>query len=254
MLRSLREISGCVITAEDGEVGRCRDFLIDDRMWVVRYMVANTAKWLPGRKVLVAPDFLARPDWPAGRLPIRLTRDQVATCPELDERSPVPRLYEAWYREHHSMPYYWAANDMGGALSATWGTTHPIPLPDRSVSPSPLPPENEIHLRSVHELAGFRVVARGGVAGRAADFLLDDETWALRYIVVEMRKLLLRREILVSPQWLDSVSYAPGEFQVGLTLEAIRGSRAYDASRPVDRAYEASLYDRYDRPYYWEQQ
>lgn len=107
MPRTLGEISGCVIAADDGEVGRCRDFLIDDRMWVVRYMVANTVKWPPGRKVLVAAEFLERPDYPATHLPVRLTRDQFEICPPLEEHAPVSRLYEARYREHYSMPYYW---------------------------------------------------------------------------------------------------------------------------------------------------
>jgi len=55
MLRSVSELQGYVLAAKDGEIGLCKDFLFDDRHWVTRYKVADTGKWLPGRKVLVTP-------------------------------------------------------------------------------------------------------------------------------------------------------------------------------------------------------
>lgn len=70
MLRVINEIVGYTLLAQDGEIGRCQDFLFDDRSWVVRYMVAKTAKWLPGRKVIVSPVFLEQPDWAGGQLPV----------------------------------------------------------------------------------------------------------------------------------------------------------------------------------------
>jgi hypothetical protein len=48
MLHSIKELKGYVIAAEDGEIGRCKDFLFDDRHWAIRYMVVDTRKWLPG--------------------------------------------------------------------------------------------------------------------------------------------------------------------------------------------------------------
>jgi len=54
MLRSIDELRGYTLMAQDGEIGRCKDFLLEDSSWVVRYMVADTNKWLPGRKVLVS--------------------------------------------------------------------------------------------------------------------------------------------------------------------------------------------------------
>ena len=55
MLRNIDYLtSGYILTAEDGDIGRCKDFLFDDRYWTIRYMVADTGKWLPGRKALLA--------------------------------------------------------------------------------------------------------------------------------------------------------------------------------------------------------
>ena len=63
MLRSVKEIYNYVLEAEDGEIGRCKDFLFDGELWTIRYMVADTGKWLPGRKVLISPISLGEPRW-----------------------------------------------------------------------------------------------------------------------------------------------------------------------------------------------
>ncbi len=55
MLKSIKEMQGYELGAQDGKIGRCSDFLFDDRTWAVRYIVGDTRKWLPGRKVLISP-------------------------------------------------------------------------------------------------------------------------------------------------------------------------------------------------------
>ena len=75
MLRSVKEIMNYVLSAEDGEIGRCKDFLFDDEFWTIRYMVADTGKWLSDRKVLISPISLGEPDWLSRRFFVNLTRE-----------------------------------------------------------------------------------------------------------------------------------------------------------------------------------
>jgi len=106
MLRSIKEITGYVLQAVDGEIGRCKDFLFDDENWTIRYMVADTGKWLPGKKVLISPISLAEPDWTSSLLPVRLSQKQVEQAPELDENAPVSRQYEIKYHQYFGWPTY----------------------------------------------------------------------------------------------------------------------------------------------------
>ena len=55
MIRSMRAMLHAELRALDGGIGRCKDFLFDDKTWTIRYMVADTRKWLPGRKVFISP-------------------------------------------------------------------------------------------------------------------------------------------------------------------------------------------------------
>ena len=82
MLRSMSELTGCVLVATDGEIGRCRDFLFDDEAWVLRYMVADTGRWIPHRAVLISPESLGEPVWVDHRFPVRLSKADIEDGPE----------------------------------------------------------------------------------------------------------------------------------------------------------------------------
>ena len=99
MLRNVSIILNFSLLAEDGEIGRCKDFLFDDEKWAIRYMVADTRKWLPGRKVLISPISLGAVDWSTRLFQVELTRRQVEDSPLLDEDAPVSRQYEIMLRQ-----------------------------------------------------------------------------------------------------------------------------------------------------------
>ena len=70
MIRSAHELKGYSVNALDGEVGEAKDFLFDDRKWVIRYMVVGAGGWLTGRRLLLRPDCLGKPRWAKRNFPI----------------------------------------------------------------------------------------------------------------------------------------------------------------------------------------
>ena len=55
MQKTVSELTAYSIGAKDGDIGSVDDVLFDDKLWTVRYLVADTAKWLPGRRVVISP-------------------------------------------------------------------------------------------------------------------------------------------------------------------------------------------------------
>lgn len=106
-LRSAREVSGYAIEATDGSIGHVEDFVLEAPGWNVRYVVVDTRNWLPGRKVLVAPAWIADVDWGKQRVEVDLTRDQVRNSPEYDPSKPVNRRFEERLYDYYGRPYYW---------------------------------------------------------------------------------------------------------------------------------------------------
>jgi len=108
------------------------------------------------------------------------------------------------------------------------------------------------HLRSTNEVAGYRIQAKDDKIGHVEDFIMDDNLWILRYVVIDTRNWLPGgRKVLVSPGWVDHISWADRIVFINLNAKAIENSPEYKPTLPVNREYEERLYDFYGRPYYW---
>jgi hypothetical protein len=245
MLRSAKEIIGYRLQASDGELGKVQDFLFDDQWWAVRYLVADTARWLAGRRVLIAPAALGQPDWARRHFPVSLTRGQIENCPGIEQDRPVSRQHEHELTEYYGWPRYW------GALSALepWPAPRPIPLADAPRDDEKEPGDS--HLRSATEVRGYRIAATDGEIGHLDDLILDDLTWWIRYVVVDTRNWLPGRHVLVSPDWFSSISWIERTVGVDLSREKVRHSPEFRPSTPINRHLEERLYDFYGRPVYW---
>ena len=84
------------------------------------------------------------------------------------------------------------------------------------------------------------------------EFVFDDKSWAIVYIVVDTRKWLPGKHVLLAPEWIDSVSWLEHEVYVKVTREAVDTSPEYDLSFPLSRKHETELYKHHGRTGYWE--
>jgi len=71
------------------------------------------------------------------------------------------------------------------------------------------------------------------------------------FLKVATRNWLPGKKVLVSPAWIERVSWADSKVYAGLAREAIVNAPEYFLSRPLTREYESRLYFHYGRPPYW---
>lgn len=248
MLRSVNELLGYRLDAADDVVGTVSNFLFDEDNWTIRWMVVDTGTWLPGRKVLISPIMLGTPDWNAKLFPVNMTKEEVENAPGLGFDEPVSRQYERKYFDQYGWPYYWAG-------AGVWGTA-PTPMAmisreDKSDTVPESPEVGDHVLRSVQEVLGYRIQATDDGVGHVEDFVVDDESWTIRYMVVDTRNWLPGRKVLVAPDWIEDMHWTDAKVSVRLTRAAIKESPRYDPATPINRGYEQRLYDYYGRPFYW---
>lgn len=112
--------------------------------------------------------------------------------------------------------------------------------------------ETGSHLRSLKEITGYGIEAQDGPLGQVQNFILDDQSWKIRYLVVNTRALLPGKKVLIANDWVDGVPWDDRQVLIGLTKEQIRQSPTYNPENLVNRKYETRLYDYYGRPRYWE--
>lgn len=244
MLQTLSGLKHMSIGATDGEIGHVRDAYFDDHEWTLRYLVVNPGSWLTGRRVLISPWAIRDVNWQAQRVDVALTREQVRNCPETDADKPVSRQYETAYSDYYGYPYYW----MG---PFAWG---PLPLPREGAMADPSrqagrrdKEKGDPNLRSANEVDAYRIEAVDGSIGHVDEFIFDDDTWSLRYLVVDTRNWLPGRHVLISTDWIDRVSWEGRKAYVALTRDEVRNSPEYDAAS-FSEAEEDTLYRYYGRP------
>jgi hypothetical protein len=243
MLRSAKSLHGYTIQAIDGDIGKVSEFLFDDQFWTVRYLVVNTGSWLMERRVLITPAALGQPSWEPQRFPVMLTREQVEKSPDIDTDRPVSRQQEVALHAHYGWLPYW---DMAVPLGSA-----PIPVPQPAMEVDEIGEQGDPHLRSTQAVMGYYIQARDGDIGHVEDFIVDAETWTIRYMVVDTRNWLPGKQVLVSPWWITEVSWDTSRVRVHMERQAIKNSPPFDPATPVNRDYEEQLYDYYGRPKYW---
>ena len=97
MLHSVKQLFEDKLGVWDGEIGHVKDFYFDDQNWAVRYVVADTGSWMPGRLVLISPHGIGSL-YQGGRvLIVNLTRKQIEDSPPIETHQPVSRRYEEEY-------------------------------------------------------------------------------------------------------------------------------------------------------------
>jgi hypothetical protein len=247
MLRSIKEAIGYRIEASDGYLGKARDFFFDDQSWIIRYAVVDTGGWPIKREVLISPQAMFDPDWMTHCIPVDLTRQQVENSPSVNTSLPVSRRHEEQLVEYYGWEPYWQWS-LGLGVSPM-EPPPPVPLPQRPASPEIAPPQP--HLRSVAEVHGYRIHASDGDVGHVDDFIAQTEGWAIRYLVLSTRNWLPGKRVLVSPAWVTEVDWQAKRLHIDLTRDEIKHSVEFDPSSPINREYEARLYDYYGRPAYW---
>jgi hypothetical protein len=108
-------------------------------------------------------------------------------------------------------------------------------------------------LYDIDSIYGRKLGATDGDIGHVKDFYFDDQTWAVRYVVVDTGAWLSGREVLLSPHAFTNHAFENiSAMRVNLSRLQIENSPAIDLHRPVTRQYEAEYYHYYNWPNYWD--
>jgi hypothetical protein len=248
MLRSLKDLERYTVSATDGDIGKVVGFLFDDEHWAIRYLVAETGGFFDEHRVLLSPISLRRADWSTRRFHVALTRDKVKQSPGIDVDKPVSRQHERDYYRYYGYPYYWGYSDLWGTgaypgllASGRWSDARNERADEAS----------DVHLRSASEVRGYHIQGSDENIGHVEDFIVDDETWQVRYLVIDTSNWWFGRKVLVAPHWATRISWEERKVHIDLSRQAIKDSPEWIAGAPVNREYETRLYNYYGRPLYW---
>lgn len=245
MLIKSKSLTGYLLKGLDGDFGTVKEFFFDDQHWAVRYLVADTGTWLSDRQVLISPFSFGLIDEKSRHISVKLTRKQIESSPTLSTDLPVSKQFEADYHTHYDWPAYWSGPYL-------WGTSQvpELPLHDEKKLNAGGKEWNP-HLRSVSVVCGYTIQSSDGTMGRVEDFVIDAETWAIRYLVVDTTDWWPGKQVLVAIQWIDQVSWDLSKVFVDLTRAEVKHSPEFTPAALITREYEVKLHGHFNREGYW---
>lgn len=227
MLRSIKQLYGDKLGASDGDIGHVKDFYFDDQNWAIRYLVADTGTWLPGRQVLISPYSLGRLDQAEKILRVNLTRKQIEDSPSIDLHKPVSRQYEAEYYRYYGWPYYWEGSGLWGLSGFPILELPTKPLPsEKSIAIGPQLERADAHLRSAQAVNGYHFRTGDGIIGYVCDFMMDAGSWAIGQLVIKTGHRFSGQELLIPTKDVDRISYDESTVFATLTGAAAANSPA----------------------------
>jgi hypothetical protein len=248
MLYQAKTLHGYKLNSLEGEIGKVKEFYFDDHFWIIRYLVADTGNWLTNRQVLISPRTLGIVNNDAQNIAVNLTKKQIEDSPPLKSDEPVSRQFEESYYKYFAVPSYWETPTMRGQYGDMIGTSPNTERLPKSTSGSKT---FDPRLRSTHDVSGHHIQAKDGEIGHVEDFIIDDETWMIRYLIVDTMNFWDGKMILISPRWINRVSWDKAKVFVNLSRAAIKQSPAYIEGSPLRREYEAALHQHYNFQGYW---
>ncbi len=251
MLIETKELKGCKLGARDGELGHLKDFYFDDHTWTIRYLVVDTGNWLPDRTVLISPFAVTGiHSTPHKVVEVNLNKQQIEQSPSVEAHQPISRQFEAEYFRHYGWPYYWQGPFLWGSVALPSAYFPHGELPELHAAEEPVAPE-DAHLRSANEVVGYALQALDHHFGHIEQFIFDDASWAIRYLVADTRNWWPGKRVLLSPQWISTVSWPESRVHVEFDSNTIKGAPAYEPAVPITREYETKLFEYYHREPYW---
>ncbi len=233
-LTSTQRLTGFTVHTRDGDIGKVRELYFDDARWLVRYIVVRTTRWLPGHRVLLPPSMLDEVRWGDRELRVSVTRDEVRNGPRVDTDRPVALQRRAAEKARRYWPLYLA----GEALTS---------VPEALILPAFEPINKngkpfDPHLRTTRVVTGLEVRAQDGVAGRVADFVIDDDSWAIRYLVIDVGE---KRRVLLMPHLVTGIRIEESAITIDLPAQVVTDCPALDLARPLTREHEEAVAEHY---------
>lgn len=219
MQRSIRQLFGYKIEATDGAIGHVQDFYFDDRAWQVRYLVVDTGSWLTGRRVLLSPVALDQPAWQRKVLPVRLTKQQVQSSPDIRTDLPVTRQHEMELFRYYSWPLYWGGDDIAGPAAMPI-----LPSPEEEEREPSHETPGDPHLRSAREVIGYHIRALDGGIGHVYDLMVDDMDWPVSSLLVDTSNWPGSRKVTIATSDVLRLEWAERKVYVRLRRDDLRKS------------------------------
>lgn len=260
MLRKLKNLKGFTIQGKDDDLGKVEDFYFDQERFVIRYVVIDTGNWLQEELTLISPEAFEEINYETEEIFVNLNSEELKEGPSIEKNKPVSKETEEKLVNHFEWPVYWTGGAYPASGTAVQGASvrrdkifnyEESPAKQKQTGKK----DTESNLRSFNEVRKYHIQAEDDEFGHLEDLFIDEENWVIRYLLVDTRNILPGKDVLIAPEWLQSISWNEEKIYVNKTKEEIKNAPEYKEGKfenIINRDYEEKLYDHYNENKYWQ--
>ena len=241
MLASLTELRSYYVKGTDGEIGRIEDLCFREDEWVVRYVVVDMADL--DREALLLSAYLGSLDRGTHTVSADIRRGQVENTPALDRTQPLTGQDEQELHQLYGWPVYWWEQEQEiTPIDDLWGDSVEGPQEAEEQEQEDEGPQL-LFVSDLIEIYG--VQSDDGEVGILQDVIVEDETWAISYLVVNVPPEGNR--VLLAADYIQMMDLGARRIYMAVTKEAILHSPVVSSEQPITPELEQSLREYYDQ-------
>ncbi len=237
MLHRIKNLENLKISNEKESLGFLSDFYIDDQSWITRYIVVDSGNWLTGKKVLVSPHSIKKPNFLENKIYTDLTKEQIENSPHISEEEPISRQHEIDLHNYYGWPAYWTLNPSMHDL---------VEQHRQDMKNEKKEIDYDPHLRSIREIRNYYIEGIEDEIGVVDSFLIGDHNWKIKYLVLDTRIWLHwlpgGKKVLVAPEWINKINWSKSRMYLDLDKETIEKSPEFKSVEEIDEEYENNLF------------
>ena len=226
--------------------GLIDDIYFDDLFWNIQYILTRMEKISDNKVFLISHAILNKPDGKSRSIPLSLsqigkTRHENS---KVFQNEKIDRIQESDYFVEMSMDQ--------SELSSLGAMEMKNHIMNELFDLNGLDAPTAKHLRSRNDVIGYNIQAKNGeLIGHIDDFIMETNSWKLKYLLINTRDWLTGgKKILMSPAWIEKITWSHNLVSIDLKKEAIVRSPAYDPERPLNDQLELKLFKFYARQRY----
>lgn len=269
MLRSIKDLIGYPVLAQDGKAGKVHDVLFGDRHWRMRFLDVETRtgfhlnlRYLSeedagetlATRFLLTPDQLMEPKVGIDRRSITtlLGRNEIRNCPSFVQKKSAEEQYDYEFRRFFRHGIY---DDRPMVMMPTSAVGYNPPTSAYEHSDEELQEHlkrmekiGAEHMHSARSVMGYRVRGSHGELGVVGDLILNAETWSIGYIVLDTKHGIPSRKYLISMAEVEGLDWSTSSMKIRLSKEDLIKERRFWPYDPVNHDEQEHDYDYYGKP------
>ena len=178
----------------DGEEHQVCSLLFDDRSWNISFLVINVGSWFSRRRVVIRADVIDGPDWTKNVIAANLTHQQLVGCADVISVRPVSQQQQLALKRY----FGWPVSEPGWCVPAAL-----VPAQREF----PVQANDDPNLRDTLDLLGYEVWSPDRRVGTLSDFIMEPDSWHIKYLSVKVGDWVYREERFVHSLNVQSISW-----------------------------------------------